>query len=191
VDFALLIGSTSSSRFWIASADNSGVRALGSFTRPPGARIRPLEMRAASLLSPSGPAREFESVMDFLSCGPALNSIYALCFPNFLAVVPTYFLGFDDDAHRGACMARRSPIYGKGDAEHTQEPVSLISAEDFATIVQKLNAEIPSLTRAEVIVKMAQIVAAVGDGHTNIYPTRDPKIEQMTGSRLQSGCPPG
>src|SRR5579859_6890108 len=51
-----------------------------------------------------------------------------------------------------------------------------ISAEDFATMVQKLNAEIPSLTRAEVIVKMAQIVAAVGDGHTNIYPTRDPKI---------------
>lgn len=51
-----------------------------------------------------------------------------------------------------------------------------ISAEDFATMVQKLNAEIPSLTRAEVIVKMAQIVASVGDGHTNIYPTRDPKI---------------
>jgi hypothetical protein len=40
-----------------------------------------------------------------------------------------------------------------------------ISAEDFATMVRNLNAEIPSLTRAEVIVKMAQIVAAVGDGH--------------------------
>ena len=51
-----------------------------------------------------------------------------------------------------------------------------ISAEDFATMVRKLDAEIPSLTRAEVIVKMAQIVAAVGDGHTNISPTRDPKI---------------
>ncbi|MGH9569281.1 MAG: hypothetical protein ACRD4F_06560, partial [Candidatus Angelobacter sp.] len=51
-----------------------------------------------------------------------------------------------------------------------------ISAEAFADMVGKLNAEIPSLTRAEVIVKMAQIVAAVGDGHTNIYPTRDPKI---------------
>src|SRR5712672_1967423 len=55
-----------------------------------------------------------------------------------------------------------------------------ISAKDFATMVQKLNAEIPSLTRAEVIVKMAQIVAAVGDGHTNIYPTRDPKIDFHT-----------
>lgn len=51
-----------------------------------------------------------------------------------------------------------------------------ISAEAFAAMVRKLNAEIPSLTRAEVIVKMAQIVAAVCDGHTNIYPTRDPKI---------------
>jgi hypothetical protein len=51
-----------------------------------------------------------------------------------------------------------------------------ITAEDFATMAQKLDAEIPSLTRAEVIVKMAKIVAAVGDGHTNIYPTRDPTI---------------
>jgi hypothetical protein len=51
-----------------------------------------------------------------------------------------------------------------------------ISAKDFAAMVQKLNAEIPSLTRAEVIVKMAEIVAAVGDGHTNISPMRDPKI---------------
>ena len=51
-----------------------------------------------------------------------------------------------------------------------------IRPQDFASMVQKLNAEIPSLTRAEVIIRMAQIVAAVGDGHTNIYPTRDPKI---------------
>jgi hypothetical protein len=51
-----------------------------------------------------------------------------------------------------------------------------ISAEDFAVMVRKLNEEIPSLTRAEVIVRMSQIVAAVGDGHTNVYPTRDPEI---------------
>lgn len=51
-----------------------------------------------------------------------------------------------------------------------------VSAETFAAMVQTLNAKIPSLTRAEVIVGMAKIVAAVGDGHTNIYPTRDPKI---------------
>jgi hypothetical protein len=51
-----------------------------------------------------------------------------------------------------------------------------ISAETFAAMVQTLDTKILSLTRAEVIVEMAKIVAAVGDGHTNIYPTRDPKI---------------
>lgn len=51
-----------------------------------------------------------------------------------------------------------------------------ISARDFNARVAALNAEIPRLTRAEVIVEMARIVAAVGDGHTNIYPTRDSKI---------------
>src|SRR5882762_756921 len=55
-----------------------------------------------------------------------------------------------------------------------------ISAETFAAMVQALDAKIPSLTRAEVIVEMAKIVAAVGDGHTNIYPTRDPKIAFRT-----------
>ena len=51
-----------------------------------------------------------------------------------------------------------------------------ISAQDFAARISALDAKIPSLTRAEVIVELAKIVAAVGDGHTNIYPTRDPKI---------------
>ena len=51
-----------------------------------------------------------------------------------------------------------------------------ISTEAFSAEVEALNAQIPSLTRAQVIVRMAQIVASVGDGHTNIYPTRDPKI---------------
>lgn len=51
-----------------------------------------------------------------------------------------------------------------------------VSRERFATMVAALDAAIPSLERHEVIVEMAKIVAAVGDGHTNIYPTRDPKI---------------
>ena len=51
-----------------------------------------------------------------------------------------------------------------------------VSAGSFAARVQALNARIPTLTRAQVIVEMAKIVAAVGDGHTNIYPNRDPKI---------------
>jgi len=51
-----------------------------------------------------------------------------------------------------------------------------ISREAFQARVAALEARIPSLERHEVIVEMAQIVAAVGDGHTNIYPTRDPRI---------------
>lgn len=51
-----------------------------------------------------------------------------------------------------------------------------ISREQFATMVEALDAKIPSLERHEVIVAMAEIVAAVGDGHTNIYPARDKKI---------------
>ncbi|HWF11974.1 MAG TPA: hypothetical protein VG297_26075 [Bryobacteraceae bacterium] len=51
-----------------------------------------------------------------------------------------------------------------------------ISAADFNAMVAALDEKIPSLTRPEVVVEMARIVAAVGDGHTNIYPTRDPKI---------------
>jgi hypothetical protein len=51
-----------------------------------------------------------------------------------------------------------------------------VSREEFTTMVAALDAKIPSLERHEVIVEMAKIVAAVADGHTNIYPTRDPKI---------------
>jgi hypothetical protein len=51
-----------------------------------------------------------------------------------------------------------------------------ISRDEFAAMVSALDTKIPGLERHEVIVGMARIVAAVGDGHTNIYPTRDPKI---------------
>ena len=51
-----------------------------------------------------------------------------------------------------------------------------VSRAEFAMMVAALDAKIPSLARHEVIVEMARIVAAVADGHTNIYPTRDPKI---------------
>ena len=50
------------------------------------------------------------------------------------------------------------------------------SREQFASAVDALDERIPDLERHEVIVEMAKIVAAAGDGHTNIYPTRDAKI---------------
>lgn len=51
-----------------------------------------------------------------------------------------------------------------------------VPREAFAAMVAALEARLPLLERHEAVVEMAKIVAAVGDGHTNIYPTRDPKI---------------
>ncbi len=51
-----------------------------------------------------------------------------------------------------------------------------MTREQFESAVKRLDDRIPSLARHEVIVEMARIVAMVGDGHTNIAPTRDPKI---------------
>jgi hypothetical protein len=46
----------------------------------------------------------------------------------------------------------------------------------FDSAVKDLDALIPSLARHEIIAGMMRIVAMVGDGHTNIYPSRDPVI---------------
>jgi len=51
-----------------------------------------------------------------------------------------------------------------------------ISRDEFETAIDNLDREIPSLTRHQIIVAMARIAAMIGDGHTNIAPTRDPKI---------------
>ena len=51
-----------------------------------------------------------------------------------------------------------------------------MTREQFEGAVKGLNERIPSLARHQIIVEMARIVAMVGDGHTNIAPTRDPKI---------------
>lgn len=42
--------------------------------------------------------------------------------------------------------------------------------------IAALDERIPALARHQIIVEMARIAAMVGDGHTNIAPTRDPKI---------------
>jgi tetratricopeptide (TPR) repeat protein len=46
----------------------------------------------------------------------------------------------------------------------------------FEAAVGELDARIPKLARHQIIVELARIAALVGDGHTNVYPTRDPKI---------------
>ena len=49
-------------------------------------------------------------------------------------------------------------------------------ARAFDSAVTALDRRIPSLARHQIIVEMARVVALVRDGHTNIAPTRDPKI---------------
>ena len=51
-----------------------------------------------------------------------------------------------------------------------------ITQQQFENAVGKLNEKIPLLARHQIIVEMARIVAMVGDGHSNIAPTRDPQI---------------
>src|SRR4029079_17166754 len=51
-----------------------------------------------------------------------------------------------------------------------------MTREQFQTAVAKLYERIPALARNQIIVEMARIVALVGDGHTNLSPTRDPKV---------------
>ena len=51
-----------------------------------------------------------------------------------------------------------------------------MTREQFEGAVKKLNERIPSLSRDQIIVELMRIVAMVSDGHTNIAPTRDPKI---------------
>ena len=66
-------------------------------------------------------------------------------------------------------MAQEMPKYHKN-LFHT------MTREQFSSAIDNLDRQITTLTRYQIIVEMARIVAAVGDGHTNIAPTRDPKI---------------
>jgi C-terminal processing protease CtpA/Prc len=51
-----------------------------------------------------------------------------------------------------------------------------MTREQFETAIKNLDARIPQLNRNQIIVEMTRIVAMVGDGHTNLYSTRDPKV---------------
>jgi tetratricopeptide (TPR) repeat protein len=48
--------------------------------------------------------------------------------------------------------------------------------EQFEGAVKRLDERIPTLARHQIVVELARIAALVGDGHTNVAPTRDPKI---------------
>jgi tetratricopeptide (TPR) repeat protein len=66
-------------------------------------------------------------------------------------------------------LADEMPRYHKN-------PFHTITPAQFGTAVKNLHDKIPTLARHQIIVEMAKIVAMIGDGHTNIAPTRDPKV---------------
>jgi hypothetical protein len=66
-------------------------------------------------------------------------------------------------------MAAAMPKYHKN-LFHT------MTRQQFESAIADLDKKIPTLARHQIIVELARIVALVGDGHTNIAPTRDPKI---------------
>lgn len=51
-----------------------------------------------------------------------------------------------------------------------------VTREQFEGAVRRLDERIPSLARHQIVVELMRIVALVGDGHTNLSPTRDPKV---------------
>jgi hypothetical protein len=55
-----------------------------------------------------------------------------------------------------------------------------VTETQFDSAVGDLSRRIPSLARHEIIVAMARIAAMIGDGHTNVAPTRDPRIRFHT-----------
>jgi len=90
-----------------------------------------------------------------------------------LAVLPSAARTAGDDAQAW----REDLRFMAKEMERTHKNLyHTVSREQFAEKVAALDAKIPSLARHEVIVELAKIVAAVGDGHTNLYPTREPKI---------------
>ena len=51
-----------------------------------------------------------------------------------------------------------------------------VRREQLDSALAALDRKLPGLERHQVVVELARIVALVGDGHTNVAPTRDPKI---------------
>ncbi|HEX8265666.1 MAG TPA: tetratricopeptide repeat protein [Pyrinomonadaceae bacterium] len=66
-------------------------------------------------------------------------------------------------------MAQKMPLF-HNNLFHTMR------REQFEAAIKRLDERIPMLARHQIIVEMQRIAAMVGDGHTNVYPTRDAKI---------------
>ncbi len=85
------------------------------------------------------------------------------------AVAPRYTLTADQWRHDLRVMMEQLPRVHRN-LYHTT------GATTFESAAKALHDRIPTLGRHQIILEMARIVALAGDGHTNIYPTRDAAI---------------
>ena len=51
-----------------------------------------------------------------------------------------------------------------------------VTREEFDRAVRRVDEQIPSLTRNQILVEFSRLVAMVGDGHTSIALFTDPKL---------------
>src|SRR4051794_28770569 len=114
--------------------------------------------------------------MNFIYSNAALACVFAILLgptwtspqepPSQRPLTPAQVEAWREDL---AYMAREMPRRHRN-LYHT------VSRERFDSAVAALHHRIPRLERHEVIVELARIAALVGDGHTNIAPTRDSAI---------------
>jgi hypothetical protein len=90
-------------------------------------------------------------------------------FSGAQTVAPRYTLTADQWREDLRMMMAQLPSVHRN-LYHTTAPASFDSA------ARALHERIPTLARHEIILELARIVALAGDGHTNIYPTRDAAI---------------
>ena len=90
-------------------------------------------------------------------------------FSGAQSVAPRYTLTADQWREDLRVMMEQLPRVHRN-LHHTT------ASATFDSAAKALHDRIPTLARHEIILEMARIVALAGDGHTNIYPTRDAAI---------------
>ncbi|HKQ99488.1 MAG TPA: tetratricopeptide repeat protein, partial [Pyrinomonadaceae bacterium] len=111
------------------------------------------------------------------------------CFPLLCVLLSALLFVAPAAAQSGQ---QASAVVDKAEAERWREDLRYIAEEmprvhnnlfhtmtreQFEGAIRKLHERIPTLARHQIIVELARIAAMVGDGHTNVAPTRDPKIK--------------
>ncbi|HEX8147039.1 MAG TPA: tetratricopeptide repeat protein [Pyrinomonadaceae bacterium] len=99
-----------------------------------------------------------------------------------LCAAPSFAQGVDNAS--GGAVGRAEAERWREDLRHMaremearhQNLFHTTTRGQFEGAVRRLDERIPALARHQIIVELARVAASIGDGHTNVAPTRDPKI---------------